>query len=92
MQPCQQNTVRNSLFIENVSPSETSYGIQKLNQQNPAGYEGIMPKCLRLCELYVTKPLAHVFNLSTAQGVYSVLLKIANVIPLYIPISILSCI
>ena len=90
-----------SLFLSPITETEISDCIMRLKQGSP-GHDDIKPDVIKQCKDHITKPLAHIFNLSIQQGIVPKPLKCALVTPIfksgcpdefnnYRPISVLPC-
>ena len=93
----------NSFFLENTNEHETKKEIDSLKNKKSSGDDNISAKSLKQISHIVSKPLAHIINLSFMNGTVPDKLKIAKVIPIfkkkekylpanYRPISLLSII
>ena len=91
----------NSLFLENTNEHEIKMEIESLKNKKSSGDDNISAKSLKQISHIVSKPLAHIINLSFMNGTVPDKLKIAKVIPIfkknekylpanYRPISLLS--
>lgn len=92
---------RKSIFLSPITETEISECIMRLKLGSP-GHDDIMPNVIKQCKDHITKPLAHIFNLSIQQGIVPKPLKCALVTPIfksgcpdefnnYRPISVLPC-
>ena len=53
-----------------------------MKENKSTGVDGISPKILKETVEQISKPLAHVFNMSLQEGIVSLEWKEANIIPL----------
>ena len=91
-----------SIFFKPTSPKEILDIIGKFKNGKSSGYDDISPSVVKQIAPFISKPLAHIFNLSLSTGIFPSALKIAKVIPVfkkddphtfsnYRPISLLPC-
>ena len=57
--------------------------INHTKENNSPGVDGISPKILKDTVEHISKPLAHVFNMSLEEGIVPLEWKEANIIPLF---------
>ena len=85
-----------------LTPEEIYRILKNLNVSKALGPDKISNRILKECAVSLSEPLARLFNLSLAQGIFPSCWKIANVIPIfkkenkhsvsnYRPVSLLSC-
>ena len=66
-----------------VTPEEVASKINNMKENKSPGIDGISPKILKETVEQISKPLAHVFNLSLQEGIVPLEWKEANSIPLF---------
>ena len=57
--------------------------INNMKENKSPGVDGLSPKILKETVEQISKPLAHVFNMSLQEGIVPVEWKVANIIPLF---------
>ena len=93
---------RESMFAEPITEYEIITEIDKLSTNKSAGYDEVSAKIVKVIKQDISKPLAHIFNLTFQYGIIPDSLKIALVTPVfkanekylfenYRPISVLTC-
>ena len=97
------NEINNkTAFINPTNHNEIELELLSLNQTKSCGYDEISPKIAKQLGKHISKPLAHIFNLSFQTGILPEELKTSLVVPVYKsgehdifsnyrPISILPC-
>ena len=65
-----------------VTPEVVASKIYNMKDNTSPGVDGIAPKILKETAEQISKPLAHVFNMSQQEGIVPLELKEANIIPL----------
>jgi hypothetical protein len=92
----------NTIFLHPTHEAEICDIVNKFKNGKSAGYDDISPSVIKQVIIFITKPLAHIFNLSLSSGIFPSALKVAKVIPVfkkddphsfsnYRPISLLPC-
>ena len=65
-----------------VTPEVVASKIKNMKKNKSPGVDGLSPKILKETVEQISKPLAHVFNMSLQEGIVPLELKEANIIPL----------
>ena len=76
--------------------------VKNFKNGKSSGYDDISPSIVKSAIVFITKPLAYIFNLSISTGIFPDALKVAKVVPVfkkddphvfsnYRPISLLPC-
>ena len=66
-----------------LTPAEIYNILKNLNVSKAVGPDKVSNRILKECAISLSEPLARLFNLSLAQGVFPSCWKIANVIPIF---------
>ena len=66
-----------------VTPEVVASKINNMKENKSPGVDGLSPKILKEIVEQISKPLAHVFNMSLQEGIVPVEWKEANIIPLF---------
>ena len=66
-----------------VTPEEVANKINNMKENKSPGVDGLSPKILKETVEQISKPLAHVFNMSLQEGIVPLEWKEANIIPLF---------
>ena len=66
-----------------VTPEVVASKINNMKENKSPGVDGLSPKILKETVEQISKPLAHVFNMSLQEGIVPVEWKVANIIPLF---------
>ena len=66
-----------------TSPEVVASKINNRKENKSPGVDGLSPKILKETVEQISKPLAHVFNMSLQEGIVPVEWKEANIIPLF---------
>ena len=66
-----------------VTPEVVASKINNMKENKSLGVDGLSPKILKETVEQISKPLAHVFNMSLQEGIVPVEWKVANIIPLF---------
>ena len=66
-----------------VTPEVVASKINKMKENKSPGVDGLSPKILKETVEQISKPLAHVFNMSLQEGIVPLEWKEANIIPLF---------
>ena len=66
-----------------VTPEVVASKINNMKENKSPGVDGLSPKILKETVEQISKPLAHVFNMSLQEGIVPVEWKEANSIPLF---------
>ena len=66
-----------------ISPEVLANKINNMKDNKSPGVDGIAPKILKETVEQMSKPLAHVFNMSLQEGIVPLEWKEANIIPLF---------
>ena len=66
-----------------VTPEVVASKINNMKENKSPGVDGLSPKILKETVQQISKPLAHVFNMSLQEGIVPVEWKEANIIPLF---------
>ena len=74
---------KNSVFHATEVTEEEIVKIIGGFKDSAAGWDGIKPSVIKHVKTFVKTPLAHISNLSFANGIFPDELKIANVVPIY---------
>lgn len=96
------NKCEHSMFIDPTTEHEVETEINSLKRNKSPGYDGLSAKIIQCVGNEISKPLAHIFNLTFTTGIIPEELKIALVTPIYKaneaniftnyrPISVLTC-
>lgn len=72
-----------SIFLEPTDEKEVFYTIMSLKNSKSAGYDEINSHLLKHIALFISKPLAHIINLSLEQGCFPDPLKLSIIKPLH---------
>ena len=64
-----------------VSPEVVASKIKNMKENKTPGVDGLSPKILKETVEQISKPLAHVFNMSLQEGIVPLEWKEANIIP-----------
>ena len=67
-----------------VTPEVVASKISNMKENKSQGVDGLSPKILKETVEQISKPLAHVFNMSLQEGIVPLEWKEANIIPLII--------
>ncbi len=92
----------NTIFFNPTDEMEILDIVKKFKNGKSAGADDVSPTIVKRVISLISKPLAHIFNLSLSTGVFPSALKVAKVIPVfkkddphifsnYRPISLLPC-
>ena len=73
----------NSFYLTPTTPEEVNNIINKMKPKTSFGHDDIAPKLAKATHLSISKPLAHITNLSFQTGIFPSDLKKAKVIPIY---------
>ena len=65
-----------------ITPQVLANKINNMKNNKSPGVDGIAPKILKETVEQISKPLAHVFNMSLQEGIVPLEWKEANIIPL----------
>ena len=65
-----------------VTPEVVASKINNMKENKSPGVDGLSPKILKETVEQISKPLAHVFNMSLQEGIVPLEWKEANMIPL----------
>ena len=66
-----------------VTPEVVASKINNMKENRSPGVDGLSPKILKETVEQISKPLAHVFNMSLQEGIVPLEWKEANIIPLF---------
>ena len=66
-----------------VTPEVVASKINNMNENKSPGVDGLSPKILKETVEQISKPLAHMFNMSLQEGIVPLEWKEANIIPLF---------
>ena len=66
-----------------ITPEVVASKINNMKENKSPGVDGLSPKILKETVEQISKPLAHVFNMSLQEGIVPVEWKEANIIPLF---------
>ena len=66
-----------------ITPQVLANKINNIKDNKSPGVDGIAPKILKETVEQISKPLAHVFNMSLQEGIVPLEWKEANIIPLF---------
>ena len=66
-----------------VTPEVVASKINNMKENKSPGVDGLSPKILKETVEQISKPLAHVFNMSLQEGIVPVEWKVANIIALF---------
>ena len=66
-----------------VTPEVVASKIKNMKENKSPGVDGLSPKILKETVEQISKPLAHVFNMSLQEGIVPLEWKEANIIPLF---------
>ena len=66
-----------------VTPEVVASKINNMKENKSPGVDGLSPKILKEAVEQISKPLAHVFNMSLQEGIVPLEWKEANIIPLF---------
>ena len=66
-----------------VTPEVIASKINNMKENKSPGVDGLSPKILKETVEEISKPLAHVFNMSLQEGIVPLEWKEANIIPLF---------
>ena len=66
-----------------VTPEVVAIKINNMKDNKSPGVDGLSPKILKETVEQISKPLAHVFNISLQEGIVPLEWKEANIIPLF---------
>ena len=66
-----------------LTPEVIANKINNMKDNKSPGVDGIAPKILKETVEQISKPLAHVFNMSLQEGIVPLEWKEANIIPLF---------
>ena len=66
-----------------VTPEVVASKINNMKENKSPGVDGISPKILKETVEQISKPLAHVFNMSLQEGIVPLGWKEANIVPLF---------
>ena len=66
-----------------VTPEVVASKISNMKENKSPGVDGLSPKILKETVEQISKPLAHVFNMSLQEGIVPLEWKEANIIPLF---------
>ena len=66
-----------------VTPEVVASKINNMKENKSPGVDGLSPKILKETVEQISKPLAHVFNMSLQEGIVPLEWKEANIIPLF---------
>lgn len=73
----------NSIFLTPTNEIEVASIILSLKNSNAVGHDGICTRVLKACASDLSRPLAHVINLSMEQGLFPDILKLCIVKPIF---------
>ena len=74
-----------------VTPEVVASKINNMKENKSPGVDGLSPKILKETVEQISKPLAHVFNMSLQEGIVPLEWKEANIIPLFKKVSRQVC-
>ena len=74
-------TCRN--IARRITPEVVASKINNMKENKSPGVDGLSPKILKETVEQISKPLAHVFNMSLQEGIVPLEWKEANIIPLF---------
>ena len=66
-----------------ITPQVLANKINNITDNKSPGVDGIAPKIVKETVEQISKPLAHVFNMSLQEGIVPLEWKEANIIPLF---------
>ncbi len=75
--------VVHSMFLEPITENTVLFATHKLKSKLSSGHDDISTKLLKETIDIISKPLAHIINLSFETGIVPDQLKIAKVVPIY---------
>ena len=92
----------NSMFLDPITEFEVQNEMNNLNSNKSPGYDGLSARTIKQVSKEVSKPLAHIFNLTFTTGIIPEQIKTSLVTPVfksneenkfenYRPISVLTC-
>jgi hypothetical protein len=90
------------MFLDPITEFEVQSEINNLNSNKSPGYDGLSARTIKQVRKEVSKPLAHIFNLTFTTGIIPEQIKTSLVTPVfksneenkfenYRPISVLTC-
>lgn len=75
--------VANSMFLREVDTAEIIKQIDSLKNNKAPGIDGITVKILKMCNVYIAGPIAHIINECFRTGICPKHFKLAVVVPIY---------
>ena len=96
------NPHHSTIFLNPIEEKEIIDIVNNFKNGKSSGYDDISPSIVKSAIVFITKPLAYIFNLSISTGIFPDALKVAKVVPVfkkddphvfsnYRPISLLPC-
>ncbi len=93
---------KSSFFLNPITENELEVELKNMKSNKSCGYDGICTNIVKLIATEISKPLAHIFNLTFSTGIIPNNLKVALITPVfkandamkfenYQPISVLVC-
>ena len=90
------------MFLDPITEFEVQNEMNNLNSNKSPGYDGLSARTIKQVSKEVSKPLAHIFNLTFTTGIIPEQIKTSLVTPVfksneenkfenYRPISVLTC-
>lgn len=78
-----KNKINSSIFLKPVTEDEVIKIVNKFKSKSSKDYDDVSMRTVKKLIYSIKLPLAHVFNLSLANGIFPDKMKIAKVVPVY---------
>ena len=78
-----QGSVLNSFYLKPASEKEVISVINEMKTNKSTGPNSIPTQILKISNQIICKPLTYIINLSFSNGIFPVLLRTSNVIPIF---------
>ncbi|KAI8433032.1 hypothetical protein MSG28_013899 [Choristoneura fumiferana] len=75
--------IKNTIFMTPTNQQEVKKAINRLNNTNSIGHDGVCTKIVKICSEEIAGPLAYIFNLMFEQSKFPCHFKLSIIKPIY---------